>query len=573
MGVLMEPERHKWRPLHLAAGAAALAACAFSVLLSILMVSSLFDARASSPLARPELDQWRAALQADPANVAARDALRSFDFAARKMYFGSLAALRAGAWLLLGAAAAALIGFKAVAFYRRRLPDPRSYPQYEDPSDAAGLARFTLAATGLALLAGAVALGLKARISSADYARGAGRQEAPLAAAPAGEALWPGFRGPAGSGACAFTNLPVTWDVKTGMNIRWKSAVPLPGRSSPVIWGNRVFLTGATKDKREVYCYDLAAGTLLWRASVDSGACRAVEVWDDTGFAAPTPVLDGTNVYAVFANGDVAAVDFCSEPRWTVNLGLPVNSYGFASSPVAYMDKIIIQFDNNPDKGGVSELVALDKASGRSLWKTTRPVADSWPTPLLIETPAGPQLVAAANERIIAYSPDTGAEIWSVACQGSDSSPSPLFAEGLVIVPVTHDKVYAIRPGGRGDVSQSAVAWKSDDNVSDVPSPAAAGGLVFLLQSDGTLACFGAADGKKAWDAGLEKYFYASPVIAGANMYLVSREGEVLVLRAGPRHEEVARASLGEPSDCTPAFAPGCIVMRGASNLFCIAEK
>ena len=156
----MEPERHKWLPLHLAAGAAALAACAFSGLLSILMVSSLFDARASSPLARPELDQWRAALQADPANVAARDALRSFDLAARKMYFGSLAALRAGAWLLLGAAAAALIGFKAVAFYRRRLPDPRSYPQYEDPSDAAGLMRFTLAATGLALLAGARAKGL-----------------------------------------------------------------------------------------------------------------------------------------------------------------------------------------------------------------------------------------------------------------------------------------------------------------------------------------------------------------------------------------------------------------------------
>lgn len=565
-------ERRAWSSLSLAAGAAALVACAFSVLLSILMVSSLFDARTASPLARPEMDQWRAALQANPANAAARDALRSFDLAARKTYFGSLAAQRAGAWLLLGAVAVALLGFRIAAAARRRLPDPRSYPRDEDPFEAARLVRFTLAATGLALFAWAAALGLQARSSAAAAARHAGQEGERPAVLPSGAAFWPGFRGPSGNGACAFTNLPVAWDVKAGRNIRWKAAIPLPGRSSPVIWGNRVFLTGATKDKREVYCYDLAAGTLLWRAGVDSGACRAVEVLEDTGFAAPTPVLDGTNVYAVFANGDAAAIDFCSEPRWTVNLGPPVNSYGFASSPVAYKDKIIIQFDNNPDKGGVSELVALDKTSGRALWKTPRPVTDSWPTPIIIATPAGPRLVTAANERIGAYDPEMGAEIWNVACQGSDSSPSPLFAEGLIIVPVTHDKVYAIRPGGRGDVSQSAVAWTSADGASDVPSPVAAGGLVFLLQSAGTLTCCGAADGKKVWEAELEKYFYASPVVAGAHLYLVSREGEVLVLKVGPRYEEVARASLGEPSDCTPAFAPDCIVMRGASNLFCIGN-
>jgi outer membrane protein assembly factor BamB len=190
----------------------------------------------------------------------------------------------------------------------------------------------------------------------------------------------------------------------------------------------------------------------------------------------------------------------------------------------------------------------------------------------MIDAGTGSQLITAANEWIIAYDPNTGAEIWKVGCKGSDSAPSPLFAGGLVIVPVTHDQIYAIRPDGRGDVSQNGVAWKSAEGVSDVPSPVSVGDLVFFLQSGGTLTCCDVRSGKKVWEAELAEQFYASPVIAGDRLYLVSRGGEVFILRAGPEHEELARASLGEPSDCTPAFAPGCIVMRGASNLFCIGK-
>lgn len=578
-------------PLCLVACAAAIVACAFSVLLSILMVSSLLDVRASSPLDRPELDRLRAALQANAGDVQAQRAIRDLDVVARRAYFGGLASLRVGGCLLLSTLAVALLSLKMVAVCRRRPADPRRYPPADDPLAAAAVVRFTLAATGVAVLVGAAALGLKTRLGAAAAPPPAGAAAAlspsaaspdtaaspsppqsaePRAGAKAEPGTWPGFRGPAGRGVCSYTNLPLAWDGQSGAGVKWKVPVPLPGRSSPIVWGNRVFLTGATRDKREVYCYDIATGKLLWQSAVDAGAVGNVDVMEDTGHAASTPVTDGTNVYAVFANGDVAALGFCAEKRWSVNLGLPANRYGFASSPVICGHMLVIQFDNNAEQGGKSELIALDKAGGAEIWRVERPVADSWPSPVVIETGTSTQLITAANEWIIAYDSGAGAERWRFACHGSDTAPSPLFAGGLVIAPVANDQVYALRPDRQGEVAQDGAAWTSSDGVNDVPSPVAHGGLVFLLRVGGTIACLEVNSGKKIWDHELGEEFYASPVIAGDRLYLTARSGAVLILRAGPKHEELGRAGLGEPSDCTPAFAPGMIIMRGASSLFCI---
>lgn len=572
------------RPFYLVACATAVTACAFSVLLSILMVSSLFGVRAASPLDRPEIDRLRAELQAHPTNIVAQDQIRNCDLAARRAYFGGLASLRTGGYLLLGGLVVALLSLKAVAACRRRRPDPRQYPPPEDTLAAAAAMRFTLAATFLALLAGAVALGLKARLGAETSSSPAVGQRAvrPGPAAQPGadrraagleaRGNWPGFRGPSGSGVGPYTNLPAAWDGPSGAGIKWKVPVPLPGRSSPVVWGNRVFLTGATREKREVYCFDIATGALLWQAPVDSGVGEAIDVNEDTGYAAPTPVVDGTNVYAIFANGDVAALGFCAEKRWTVNLGKPVNQYGFASSPAIGQDMIFIQFDNNVERGGFSELIALDKVTGKEVWKVDRTVADSWASPIVIEPGAGPQLLTAANEWIIAYQPGSGEEIWKVGCKGSDSVPSPLFAGGLVIVPVANDQVYAIKPDGKGDVSQAGVAWTFSENVSDVPSPVSNGELVYLLFSSGKLTCCDVKSGKKVWEQDIAESFFASPVMAGDRLFLVARSGAIFILKAGPKYEELGRASLGEPSDSTPALAPGLIIMRGASNLFCIGS-
>ncbi len=566
-----------WCPV---AQAAATVACAFAVLLGILMIAGLFAVREASPLERPEMDRLRARLQAEPADADAQAAFRQADLALRQAYFGGLSFLRVGGTLLVAGVGLALLSLMAVAACRWKPPDPRQGGAPEKELEAARRLRFTLAATGLALGVAAAALGVKARLEdrpgpvrSAEAAP-ARAPEAGLAsaAAGAGPGGWPAFRGPSGSGVCDTCRLPAAWDSRAGSGLRWKAPVPLPGRSSPVAWGNRIFLTGATADQREVYCFDLATGRLLWRVPVDAGASVPVEVMEDTGHAAPTPAADGTNVYAVFANGDVAAIDFCSTERWSRNLGLPENRYGFASSPLLFQGQLIIQFDNQSGMGGVSELLALDKATGSNVWKAARQVEDSWASPIVADPGGGPQIIAAANEAIMAYDPATGAEVWKAECRGSDTASSPLFAGGLVIVPVANDQIYALRPGRAGETEAGSTAWTVAENVSDVPSPVARGEWVFFLNAGGTLACAEIATGRKVWDHELGEACYASPVIAGDRLLVVARNGEVWVVRAGPRYEELGRFSLGEPSDATPALLPGAVLLRGATNLFCFGE-
>ncbi|MEI7437818.1 MAG: PQQ-binding-like beta-propeller repeat protein, partial [bacterium] len=359
-----------------------------------------------------------------------------------------------------------------------------------------------------------------------------------------------------------------------GKGIQWKVNVPLPGMSSPVVWGNRVFLTGGVEAKREVYCFDIGTGTLLWRVGVDAApgkTNRVPAVNSDTGYAASTVVADGRNVYAIFANGDFAAIDFCARPLWAINLGMPENRYGYSASLALAGNRVIIQFDQDSEKGKVSELLAFDTATGIKAWSVKRPVADSWPTPLVISTRTGRQIVTVANDWIIGY--DTaGAGLWKVSCGGSDVAASPIFAGGLVIAAIASEKLHAIRPDGRGDVTETHQPWKSDDGVSDVPSPVSDGVLAYFIHSGGALSCIELATGKLICDKKLDGEFYASPVLAGSTLYFTARSGEVFILKAGRKYEEVGRMSLGEPSDCSPALADGRMIFRGATSLVCVGR-
>jgi outer membrane protein assembly factor BamB len=355
--------------------------------------------------------------------------------------------------------------------------------------------------------------------------------------------------------------------------VLWKTPIPLPGLSAPIVWGNKVFLTGASAEKREVYCHDLATGTLLWQMAAGPATTKASPtVNQDTGYAASTPVTDGNLIYSIFANGDVAAIDHCATPRWTADLGTPANRYGYAASLALFNNLILIQYDNEPNQGGISQLIALDASTGKRVWTTPRPVADSWPSPVLIQTPTGPQLITAANEWIIAYNPDTGAELWRVKVSGTDSSASPIYTGGLILASIAGDKVYAIRPDGRGDVTATHIAWQSDSGISDVASPASTGELVFLVTAGGTLTCLEVATGKLVWEQSLDGEFYASPGLAGDHLYLVARSGEVFILKAGRHFEQIGKASLGEPSDGSPVFINGKLLIRGIKTLFCLGE-
>jgi outer membrane protein assembly factor BamB len=571
----------RWSRVALAMAATA---CVFSLVVGTLLIANLAAMRTVSPVNLPEMDRLRVALKANPGSEALQIRIRDLDVVSRRFYLGGLASNRSGGFLLLGGLVVTLASLHAWASLRRRRPDPRAYAAAPDPLRSEATARLVVGGMAVLLIGGAIAVGLFGRPvpREAPVATGsAGAKRSPVTAVsvPAAETdpaawarNWPGFRGPTGGGTSAFTNAPLTWDGVTGKGIQWKVNVPLPGMSSPVIWSNRVFVTGAVATNREVYCFDMATGTMLWRVGVDAApgnTNRVPTVYSDTGYAASTVVTDGRNVYAIFANGDLVAIDHCANKLWEIDLGVPENQYGYAASLVLARNRVIVQFDQAGEKGQVSELLAFDTATGKKAWSVRRPVAESWPTPLVIATRTGEQIVTVANDWIIGYDAD-GAELWKVACGGSDVASSPIFAGGLVLAPISNDKVYAVKPDGRGDVTETHLAWKSDDGVSDVPSPVSDGTLVYFIRSGGALTCLEVATGKVVWDKNLEGEFYASPVLAGEVLYVTARNGEVFILKAGPKYEEVGKANLGETSDCSPALADGRIILRGARNLFCV---
>ncbi|MEI6972112.1 MAG: PQQ-binding-like beta-propeller repeat protein [bacterium] len=553
--------------------AVALVAVAFTVAVGMLMVSSYLAARTSSPLNLTELDRLRAAIPGDASGDAVRTRIRDLDHVARQLYFGGLHSLRTGCYLFLLGAIISLAGIKVAITLKARRPDPRGYPPAVGELELLASARFVIAATAVGLVTVAILIGIMER--RRDGGEPPVRVDGAFKGEVAGSARSPAFRGFAGSGVAAFTNTPVAWDVRTGSNVLWMVKIPLAGMSSPVVWGTRVFVTGASDEKRVVYCHDLDSGTCLWQADVKVAgdtAGKVPTVNKDTGFAASTPVTDGNAVYAIFANGQVAGIDSCAREMWTIDLGLPGNKYGYSASLAMHAGKVLVQFDTGED-GRQSQLVALDSGSGRRVWTMDRPVTDSWPSPVLVETGQGTQLVTVANEYIIAYDPATGAELWRVKCGGTDVAATPICAGGLVIAAIAHDKTYAIRPDGRGDVTASHVAWTSEDGTSDVPSPVSDGELIYFAHSSGMITCVDVKTGQTVWSKGLEAEFYASPGLAGDRIYLVARSGEVFILKAGRMYEEIGRAHLGEPSDCSPAFVDGRILLRGLNHLFCIGMK
>lgn len=387
---------------------------------------------------------------------------------------------------------------------------------------------------------------------------------------------WPCFRGPGGTGVSSYPNVPTHWDGASGENIVWKAAVPLPGHSSPVVWNDRVFLSGATEQKRQVFCFSTADGKLLWAQEVPATAASPgkVEVSEDTGFAASTPATDGQRVYAIFANGDLAAYDFQGQLVWARSLGIPKNQYGHASSLVTWRDRLIVQFDQGTARDKLSRLMALDGPTGKTVWETPRPVPNSWASPIVAQTPTGEQIITCGDPWVIAYQPSDGKEIWRANCLRQDVGPSPTWREGVVYVANQFPQVSAIRTDGHGDVTATGLLWMGEDGLPDICSPLATPEYLLLLASFGTLTCYQRQDGKKLWEHDFETNFKSSPSLVGSTVYVISEEGKGWVVQPGPEGvKPLAESNLGEPCVTSPAFQDGRIYLRGQTHLFCIGTK
>ena len=390
---------------------------------------------------------------------------------------------------------------------------------------------------------------------------------------------WPAFRGPDGSGVSQHVNVPTEWDGASGQGVLWKTPVPLPGANSPIIWKDRVFLSGATKDRREVFCFDALSGRMLWRRDAAPDSSRAdspIKVSQDTGYAAPTMATDERLVYAMFATGDVVAFDFSGLKIWNRSLGSVKNHYGLASSLVTYKGRVIVQFDQGTGKNGRSKLLALDGATGRTVWQVARQVPASWCSPIVVQHQSRPLLITCSDPWVIAYAPQSGAEVWRADCLApAEVAPSPIYSDGLVFAVNDYAALSAIRAGGSGDVSNTHVEWQGDVGLPDVSSPLATNRFILLLSSYGILTCYDKKQGgDPLWEDDFDAKFKSSPSLAGGRVYLLSEDGKAWIVEPTPaRCKRIAEADLGEKCVSSPAFQDGRIYIRGDRHLFCIGRQ
>jgi outer membrane protein assembly factor BamB len=405
-------------------------------------------------------------------------------------------------------------------------------------------------------------------------ARQVGAGEAPSAAEYAKN--WPRFRGPEGSGVSATAHVPVTCDISSGENIAWSVPVPVPGFNSPVVWGDRVFLSGGDENKTEVLCFAATSGKLLWEKPVpktEGSPDKKPAVPDQSGMAAGTVATDGQRVYAMFADGDLAAFNFDGTVAWAKFLGVPKNAYGHATSLLTWQDHLILQFDQGEADDHLSKLYAFDSATGAVVWEQERAVGASWATPIVIQAAGKAQIVTAAVPWVIAYNAQDGAEIWRAECLDGEVTPSPVFAGGLVLAVSPGSKLQSIRPDGEGDITTSHLGWLAEDGIPAVTSPVSNGELVFVVDAGGLVTCYDAKSGRKQWEHDLGDECQASPSIAGGKLFLITAKGTMFVAEVAREYKELGQSSLGEKVSASPAFAGNRMFVRGEAHLICIAGK
>jgi len=544
----------------------------FSLIFSALLISNYIQGKTDEPLESAELTELRTMLRDQPGDESLKEQIRTIDLELREEYFRRHQISTRGAYLLIGSVAVLLIGIKSALEFRKKLPMPQSAEQAEG-SHTARMSRWAIGIFAFVVAGSALYL----MVFGSDLKYPAKSKKA-VVRYPTQEEIkknWPRFRGPGGLGISAYTNVPASWDGKTGQGILWKTPVPLPGENSPVVWEDRVFLTGATEEAREVYCFDANSGALLWQRAVDNvpfSDPEPAKVMDETGFAAPTAIADGQRVYAIFANGDIICFDFGGNRVWARNVGPIDSTYGHSSSLAMHENLLLVLLDQGGVDDEISELIAIDGASGKTVWETPRIVPNSWASPIVINTGTRDEVITCAVPWVMAYDPTTGMELWRVDCLSGDIAPSPVFANGLVYATNTYAVLAAIRPGGQGNVTEENIVWTAEDGLPDICSPLATDELVFLLETYGLLTCYDAKTGEKLWEEDLSDEFEASPSLAGDQVYLMTAEGVTIVIKAGRQFQEMARHELGEDVTASPAFLDGRIYIRGEENLYCISS-
>lgn len=374
------------------------------------------------------------------------------------------------------------------------------------------------------------------------------------------------FRGFGGNGIDFHKNIPTSWDASSGENILWKTEIPLHGFNSPIIWDDKIFLSGASPEKREVYCIDRKSGKMLWQLEVKDipgSPAKAPKVTDDTGLAAPSLTTDGRRVYAIFANGDLIAIDMSGKQVWAKNLGPTNNHYGHSSSLMLFEDVLLVQYDIKT----APKLFGLSSKTGEEIFSTPRKVKISWASPVLVNTGNRSEVILSADPIVASYNPKTGAENWQLDCIFGEVGPSVTYADGIVYAVNEYAKLVAIKLG-----ESPEILWENDEYLSDAPSPVAANGLLFVATSYGAVACYDAKNGEKYWENEFSNGFYSSPMFVEGKIYLMDMSGVVHIFKADKEFVSIGECPIGEDGMTTPAFMDGRVYIRGNEHLFCVGK-
>jgi outer membrane protein assembly factor BamB len=419
---------------------------------------------------------------------------------------------------------------------------------------------------------------------------------------------WPSFRGPQASGVSDTDPLPASWDAEKSVNIRWKTPIPGLAHSSPIVWGNRIFLTTAISSAEKfayvpkdrgislandsvphtwrIFCLDKNSGRIIWERLAHEGIPRAKRHIKATQ-ANTTPVTDGKYVVALMGSEGMFAYDFQGQLLWKRDLGIlnpglnddQNSEWGHGASPIIYKHLVIVQCDGHKQ----SFIAAFNLKDGKQVWRVERGEITSWSTPTIYEGKSGDELIANGGHFIRGYDPLTGQELWRFAQNNVEVKQQvPLQAHGFIYLTGGYppgSPIYAFRPGARGDISlkegeenNQFLAWRTAKGSPYTSTPVIYGDYMYACADNGVLSAFNAKTGEAVYQERLPSSFSASPVAGDGKLFLSSEDGEVFVIKAGAKFERLSTNPMGEALMATPAIVDGLIILRGQHHLFAVSQ-
>ncbi len=389
-----------------------------------------------------------------------------------------------------------------------------------------------------------------------------------------GAKYWPQWRGPSAQGYVLPGKYANTWSPTS--NVKWRVPVAGAGNSSPIVWGDRIFLTTAQANgaRLSLIAFNRADGKQLWETAIPTDGIE--QVHQKNGHASATPATDGRMIYASFGRHGLVGFDMSGKIVWHHKFGAINNYHGPAGSPVLYKDRLFIYQDHKGSSGQQAFVAAFDAKTGKVIWQTSRTETVGWGTPVVINTGTRDELIVNSQRRVAAYDPQSGKELWTVRGMTFEVIPTPVVGDGLVFTSSGRaGPTLAIRPGGSGDVTDTHVVWSTPKGSPFVPSGAVHDGLLYLVNDmQSILTVYETKSGTLVYQGRMgvaqREGFSASPVVVNNELYFTNDDGETFVVKAGRQFNLMHTNSLGERTLASPALVDGIWYWRTAGHLVAI---